>query len=91
MGLWLLYLGSDGRSAVVGTRYPAGFTLDPEEAAYWREEPWAYLWVADSFAEFAWRWWMDNDLFYRVRVEKSAMSPEDRAYVQQYGRPNPLC
>ena len=43
------------------------------------------------FAEFARRWWMDNALFYRVRVEKSAMSPEDRAYVQQYGRPNPLC
>lgn len=84
---WLLYLGSDGSSAVVGTSYPAGFTLDAEEAAFWREEPWCYLLVADSFAEFAWRWWMDNDLFYRVNVDKSAMTPEDRAYVQQYGSP----
>ena len=47
--LWLLYLGSDGSSAAVGTSYPAGFTLDPEEAAFWRKEPWGYRLVADSF------------------------------------------
>lgn len=87
---WLLYLGSDRGTAVVGTSYPAGFTLDADEAAYWRQEPWHYLRVADSFAEFAWRWWMDNDLFYRVRVEGSAVTPADQAYVSQYGSPDSL-
>lgn len=85
---WLLYVGRDGGSAVVGTTYPAGFTLDPEEARYWRDEPWDYLRVADSFAEFVWRWWMDNDLFYRSEVENSPMTPADLAYVSQYGRPS---
>ena len=84
---WLLYVGRDGSSAVLGTSYPAGYTLDPEEAVSWREEAWGYLLVADSFAEFVWRWWMDNDIFYRVVVEESEMTPEDRAYVQQYGSP----
>ena len=87
---WLLYLGDDGRSAVVGTSFPAGFELDPDEADFWQEEGWGYILVADSFAEFIWRWWMDNEIFYRVVVDKTGMSADDRAYVEHYGRSNPL-
>ena len=84
---WLLYVGSDGSSAMVGADHPAGFRLSPEDAAAWPAEAGGYLLVADSFAEFAWRWWMDNDIFYRVVVEESEMTPEDRAYARQYGSP----
>lgn len=87
---WLLYLGDDGSSAVVGTSFPAGFDLDPDEAAFWQQEDWGYILVAGSFAEFIWRWWMDNEMFYRLVVEKIDTSADERAYVEQYGRPNRL-
>jgi len=84
---WFLYLGDDGGSAVVGTDFPAGFRLDPEDAAFWDEEPWRYVVVADSFAEFLWRWWMDNEIFYTVEVERLALTQEQEAYVRQCGAP----
>lgn len=65
---WLLYLGDGGASAVVATRRPIGFNLDEdEEEAYWPQEQWEYLRCADTFQEFIWRWWMDNEIFYRVQ------------------------
>jgi hypothetical protein len=86
---WLLCLGEDGTSAVIGTDAPVGFTCqDDEDRREVRET--TYLRVADSFAEFAWRWWMDNQIFYRVHVERSAMSPEQRSYANSYGIPSLL-
>jgi hypothetical protein len=85
---WLLYLGDDGSSAVVGTGFPAGFELDSDEVAFLQEQDLGYFQVADSFAEFIWRWWMDNEIFFRVSVDKAGVSAEERAYVGQYGRPN---
>jgi len=87
---WLLYLGDDGGSAVVGTDFPAGFRLDPEDAAFWDEEPWRYVIVADSFAEFLWRWWMDNEIFYRAEVDKASLSEQQESYVTQCGIPRSL-
>lgn len=82
---WLLYLSDSGDSAVVGTSFPAGFNLDDDEADFWRTEEWGFTLVADSFAEFAWRWWMDNEIFYRVHVEKSGLTAEQQRYVDGYG------
>lgn len=82
---WLLYVGDSGDSAVVGTSFPAGFSLDDDEADLWRTEEWGYTLVADSFAEFAWRWWMDNEIFYRVHGEKSGLTNEQQLYVEGYG------
>lgn len=87
---WLLYLGDNGSSAVVGTSFPAGFDLDPDEAVAWQHEDCGYVLVAESFAEFIWRWWMDNEIFYRAVVEKAGLSAEERTYVEQYGVPNRL-
>lgn len=74
----------------LSTSFPAGFDLDPDEAAFWQQEDWGYILVAGSFAEFIWRWWMDNEMFYRLVVEKIDTSADERAYVEQYGRPNRL-
>ncbi|MFG1907654.1 hypothetical protein [Kribbella sp. NPDC048928] len=87
---WLLYLGDDGSSAVVGSGFPAGFSLEPEEAAGYREEDREYVVVADSFSEFVWRWWMDNDVFYRTEVEHIALTPSQQTYVTRYGHPAKL-
>jgi hypothetical protein len=66
-------------------RAAAGFTLDPEEAAFWREEPWGYLLVADSFAEFAWRWWwtMTSSTASGLRSPHDAGGPDLRPAVWQ--------
>jgi hypothetical protein len=82
---WLLYLSDSGDSAVVGTSFPAGFNLDDDEADFWRTQEWSCTLVADSFAEFAWRWWMDNEIFYRVHGEKSGLTAEQEVYVDGYG------
>jgi hypothetical protein len=64
--------------------------LDEEERSYWREEGWEYTVVAESFAEFVWRWWMDNDVFYRIAGDRRPITPSQRDYVSQYGRPREL-
>ena len=74
---WLLYLGDDDDSA--------GFNLDPDETTSWQAENWGYMVVADSFAEFIWRWWMDNEIFYRVAVEEVPLKAAEQTYVEQYG------
>lgn len=86
---WLLYLDDDGSSAVVGTSFPAGFDLAPDEYddADWPPEDRRFTLVADSFAEFVWRWWMDNEIFYRAVVEKAGLTTEQEAYVARYGPP----
>jgi hypothetical protein len=86
---WLLYLGEDGSSAVVATGFPAGFSLDADEYAEadWLHEDGRYILVADTFAEFIWRWWMDNEIFYQAVASKAGLTAEQRAYVAQYGPP----
>ena len=83
---WLLYLGDDGDSAVLGTTSPEGFDVQPEDSSR-GGEPASYIVVADSFAEFAWRWWMDNEIFHHVIVDKVPLSEDQVHYLQQYGDP----
>jgi hypothetical protein len=82
---WLLYVGDDGRSAVVGSTYPVGFRLGPDDQEAWSGETPAYVLVAGSFAEFAWRWWMDNEIFYKKVVERVPLTAAEREYVNRYG------
>ncbi|TCC42987.1 hypothetical protein [Kribbella sindirgiensis] len=84
---WLLYLGDEGTSVVVGTMSPAGFTPDPDDPPLDSTE---YVVVADSFAEFTWRWWMDNEIFYHSAVDRTSLTPNQQAYVTQYGHPTKL-
>jgi hypothetical protein len=83
---WLLFVGAVTQTAVVTTRYPAGFELDAEESDYWEEESCGYVICADSFAEFVWRRWMDNEIFYRLKVDHEELTREQSAYMEGYGR-----
>ena len=87
---WLLYVGDDGRTAMVGTWFPIGFPLDMNQDADWLHDDPNYVLAADSFAEFVWRWWMDNEIFYRVVVEKADPTAEQQAYAGRCGRPTSL-
>lgn len=84
---WLLYVGDDAASAVVGSRFPAGFDLGPDDLESVGEEFPSYVVVANSFAEFAWRWWMDNEIFYKVEVDHVPLSQYETEYTRQYGPP----
>lgn len=86
---WLLYVGDDGTNCVLATPFPVGFNLGEDDLEAWQDEPWEYVVVADSFAEFMWRWWMDNEVFYAVVVDKSASEAIDD-YVRQYATPRSL-
>lgn len=84
---WLLYVGDDTTSAVVGSRFPAGFDLGPDDLESFGDESPSYMVVANSFAEFAWRWWMDNEIFYKVEVDQVPLSQDETEYARQYGPP----
>lgn len=87
---WSVFLGHGGETAVVASPFPAGFNLDAGEVEFWTEEPVWYAICAASFAEFAWRWWMDNEIFRRVEMDQLPLSDAQRRYVQQYGEPRLL-
>jgi hypothetical protein len=88
---WMLYLGDGGASTVVATRRPVGFDLDEdEEAAYWEQEGWEYVRCAGTFREFIWRWWMDNEIFYRVKIDRLKPSRYQQDYIAGYGTPGDI-
>jgi hypothetical protein len=87
---WLLYVGDDDETAVVTTMYPAGFELDNQEQAFWESEPWSYTVCAASFAEFLWRWWMDNEIFFRVIVDHEQVDAAQASYLRNLGQPSAL-
>jgi hypothetical protein len=80
---WSLYLGRDGRTAMVAGPGPTGFDLDEEDQAARRD---GYTICADSFPEFLWRWWMDNEVFRRLVMEKVPLTDAQQRYVRQYGQ-----
>jgi hypothetical protein len=87
---WLLYVGDAGESAVLGTPYPAGFTVGAEELASWEQTTWEYTVVADSFSEFVWRWWMDNEIFFTAVVDEAPLTDTQLRYVDGLGSAQPL-
>jgi hypothetical protein len=82
---WLLYVGDSGDSAVVGTSFLQGSTWMTMKPTIGRTEEWATRSSPTPSAEFAWRWWMDNEIFYRVHVEKLGLTAEQQRYVDGYG------
>lgn len=71
-----IYLGDDGQTAVVASDYPVGFHLDEGDREYWSGAPSHYVLCAHSVGEFAWRWRMNNEIFYRC-ASKSVPHPDE--------------
>jgi hypothetical protein len=42
---------------------------------------------AETFREFIWRWWMDNETFYRVMIDRQQLTEQQESYVAAYGTP----
>ncbi len=87
---WLLHVRADGREQVVVTPHPLGF--DATENAPLRSLDVTELGrlgavCADSFEEFLYRLWVDNELFFRLGVDRvtAAELPEElRSYLEAY-------
>lgn len=90
---WLLYLGRDGAEAVVVTPEPFGFDdgdieparrgLDLDDAAD------GVTVCSESFEEFLYRFWIENELFFQLAVDGRAperLAAELRAYATAYPR-----
>jgi hypothetical protein len=87
---WSIYIGDDGVSAIVASNYPVGFHLGIDDLDYWSSSPIRYYLCAASFGEFAWRWWMDNETFYRNTVDNLPLTRDQDDYLAEYGDPRQL-
>ncbi|HEY3059377.1 MAG TPA: hypothetical protein VGL99_10425 [Chloroflexota bacterium] len=92
---WLLYIGSDGAEAVLATYVPYGFALDESEIEP-ADDP-SYkparlrefqvgatdaVVCAESFSEFVYRYWIENEIFFRAR--QGRLPDELGRYAEHY-------
>ncbi|MCU1580119.1 MAG: hypothetical protein JWP19_2323 [Rhodoglobus sp.] len=87
---WSVYIGDDGQTAIVASDYPVGFRLDQDDMEYWSGVSSHYFLCALTFGEFAWRWWMDNEIFYHSTVDKLPLTRAQQNYLDEYGEPRSL-
>lgn len=81
---WLLYAGREGAEAVVATYEPFGFEGEGETVRAF--DPAAVEgWVcADTFSEFLYRFWIENEIWFALAYEKRPLTDEQRRYAQHY-------
>ena len=86
---WLLFVGTDGSEAVLVTESPLGF--EDERASTSVDEATLDGGVcASSFSEFLYRFWIENEIWFRVvepdgdEPPESPLSDEQRAYAAHY-------
>jgi hypothetical protein len=83
---WLLYSGPGGE-AVVGTRDPVGFDVEPEETIRVLDPDRTEAWVcAESFAEFLYRFWIENEIWHALSDGQPPLTGEQRRYAEHYRR-----
>lgn len=83
---WLLYLGRDGREAVVATETPYGFDT-PEASSSFEPQPDRAIVCAESFGEFLYRFWIENEIWFALAdpdEEPQPLTEEQRRYVEYY-------
>jgi hypothetical protein len=84
---WLLYVGPESGEAVVVTQLPFGLQLDEAPTRF--DPANVDAWVcAASFSEFVYRFWIENEIWYRLSRAGSNTEPplsvEQQAYVDHY-------
>ena len=68
---------------VVTTNFPAGYDLEPEDTdAYGGESD--YELCAESFTEFIWRFWTENELWHALRNGTLPLGGALREYAGLY-------
>lgn len=89
---WLLYVGPDGSEAVVVSPESLGFDdgeTEPLRLVDLKDPPDSLSVCSDSFEEFLYRFWIENELFFGLAVDKmplKALPGELRAYAEAHPR-----
>ena len=86
---WLLYSGTDGSEAVVVTERPLGVEADEDSPRTFEREldPSASSEAAvcaESFAEFLYRFWIENEIWFAHADEGRPLTDEQRRYAEHY-------
>jgi hypothetical protein len=87
---WLLYLDPAGNEAIVTTTEPIGFDLPGDEAApprfiFLDSEMMGLNVCADTFAEFLYRFWIENEIFFALGSNQP-LTPAAAAYAARLPR-----
>lgn len=85
---WLLYVGETAEAVIV-TPSPLGFELGEESIRRFELGATAAAVCAPSFNEFIYRLWLENELWFSLAVEHSALTAEQQRYLDHYGHSRP--
>jgi hypothetical protein len=91
---WHLFVGRMGEHCVVTSDEPFGFTWYDEQAAAYGPVPEVVVerragpiwYCADSFTEFIYRFWLENEIWYALDWDKRPLTALEAAYASQYRR-----
>jgi hypothetical protein len=92
---WLVYIDDGGAESVVSTYPPYGFAEEREpdefDPGYTPESLRSFdpgsadaIVCADSFSEFLYRFWIENEIFFRQK--EGGLTPEQQRYLDHYTR-----
>lgn len=84
---WLLFVGADGSEAVVVSETPLGFEAEERRFARFDPADRDATVCADSFSEFLYRFWIDNEIYLRsVRsaADEPPLTDEQREYAEHF-------
>lgn len=83
---WLIYVGGAGSEAVLVTQTPLGFEADERRFARFDPASDEASVCAETFSEFLYRFWIENEIYFRVfrNLEPTTFTDEQRRYAEHY-------
>lgn len=83
---WLISVGAEGSEAVVVTETPLGFEADEQRFARFDPASDHASVCAESFSEFLYRFWIENEIWFRAlgNAEGTQLTDEQRRYAEHY-------
>lgn len=84
---WLVYIGADESEAVVVTETPLGFEVDQHRFDRFDPTSDDATICAESFSEFLYRFWIENEIYFRSlrnARDRSPLTEEQRRYAEHY-------
>ncbi|HKY49618.1 MAG TPA: hypothetical protein VJP45_00025 [Candidatus Limnocylindria bacterium] len=84
---WLLYVGADGSEAVVVSETPLGFEADDQRFARFDPAIDAATVCSETFSEFLYRFWVDNEIYFRggqIAHGEPPLTDEQRRYAEHF-------
>ena len=82
---WLLYRSAD-EECVVATDAPTGFEIEGETIRTFDPAAGDGVVCADSFSEFLYRLWIENEIWFALAHENRPLSDEQRRYAEHFLR-----